>query len=1710
MTLDVAATETVQKQLARWSEELINLSRKNRLLYFPLAQASAMRLIAPDPSEILALLDKNKRPKKADGKDNRKGWYFFEPPTGAKPRKVKGKQAAGKAHDVPPEDAADSDDDDTADADEPHEATEAENSEAALAKAASRSGPTGDAALIDLARLIGNGKRPTLTSSIRDPRLLQQTLRSLNRRARAAFLDRAVWTLYLGVGVLKWIDPDTPKGSAEAFSPLLLIPVELIREGLREPLQLVRTDDGETTINPALSLKLESTFGVTLPTSEQAADMDIETLLDKVALAVDDRKDWSVSRDVVLSTFSFHRQTLYHDLTDNAAQIAEHPIIQSVTTGQPPRDGERFIALKEDALDEEAPAEKLLAILDADASQRQCIVAARDGYSFVIDGPPGTGKSQTISNIIAELVAQGQSVLFVSEKAAALDVVHKRLEAAELGPFCLELHNANTTRRELAERLRDRIATQPKPQRFFLDEDRSRLRQLLELLNGYTHALNEARPPLGQTIHDAIGEVCALQDLPEVAGNTRLVPQLTRDDYDMVLSNARVIANNWEPIALGNAFAWRGLRDHKLDTARRRQLTTDLNLARQSLGSLERLATSVAGDLGLSDGWSQSCEEVRGLIRLLKLLAGKPLIPASWLALDSLHVIEERIREREQQHLRWRALVKNLSEALSDRWAEIDAADALRFSDAQAALQGLPLRMRLQDSLTAADLTAIARFLESSVDTLTQARDDGGDIARVFRLPFDAVPIDRVIALTEVGRFIATTTPPEPGWLDPRLLPTLTHSTNLLRTRVDSLRKVRAELSGLFTEKILDVDLDAIAHRLREAAGSFWLRLGAQYRVDKRALSGCLTTGRVTSKVIDRLDDARAWKRLDGELEHETRERGRVLGDHYFRGEDTDFDELENALDVARRALDVVGLDFSLETQEALRYQISRGGQGDRHVYLIAKRAGDALSDWRTEAIRLLGPQATELARIPLSTAIEWCQRAIEPIRTLAELLARLDRWRGSTAAQSALGKATQLYGWRKEAHDLDTTLSDLRRDDEQLLGSLFRGLDTNWILVNETCRYARQIRNEADEPMTVAAAERMLLLKAEPDELQAGLEAWETKSSTIGDLFDRERRREMVDAFGNGFDRASDLLAELTGTMHLLDQWVAYVEAFNALDYVGLGGIVTACAENKYPGRTVEGLVKRAVLDRWLNDQIARDDRLLPFRERTREHFVERVDRFCELDRLHISLAASDVIARSNDRRSALASDGSPTAQAALNTITRQAERKTRHMPIRELLDKSRAVVQVMTPCFMMSPLTVSQFLPPDFTFDVVIFDEASQVRPADAVNCIYRGRRLIVAGDQKQLPPPTYFERMLEEGDDYVADEPETFESILDLCKSAASFPTLSLRWHYRSQHEHLIAFSNHLFYDDKLVTFPGAIDHGPDVGVHFHHVPHGRYQRGGSRDNPAEAEVVAERVLHHARNHPHLTIGVVAFSEAQADAIEQAIERKRAQHEELETLLMDDRLDGFFVKNLENVQGDERHIIIFSVGYGRDEEGNFPMIFGPLNEAGGERRLNVAITRAQRLVEVVSSITAADFPSRELKPGAEALRDYLDYAQRTTRKLDEWKRDTPSETPSPFEAEVARVIRELGHKVDLRVGAAGFRVDIGVRHPDRDGEFAIGVVCDGPMHHALKVARDRERLRMDVLQRLGWNLYRIWSPAWYRNPDIERQRLAAAIERACGTSD
>lgn len=548
----------------------------------------------------------------------------------------------------------------------------------------------------------------------------------------------------------------------------------------------------------------------------------------------------------------------------------------------------------------------------------------------------------------------------------------------------------------------------------------------------------------------------------------------------------------------------------------------------------------------------------------------------------------------------------------------------------------------------------------------------------------------------------------------------------------------------------------------------------------------------------------------------------------------------------------------------------------------------------------------------------------------------------------------------------------------------------------------------------------------------------------------------------------------------------------------LGLEPLVKSIEGGLIPVEEIETTFYAAYCAWWSAAIIGEDDILRTFS--TDEH-VDAIEKFRQVDAEYQKLTAAEIAARLSGK---VPGASQQNQTASWGTLRKEMQKKTRHKPVRQLVQEAPDALTALKPCLMMSPLSVAQYLPADHSpFDVVIFDEASQITVWDAVGALARGKQVIVAGDPKQMPPSNFFARSDDDPDGDVDVEGD-LESILDEMLGA-SIPQRTLNLHYRSRRESLIAFSNSRYYDNSLVTFPAPVN--PDQGVRLVR-PAGFYARGAARHNEGEAKaIVAEvvrRLTHPDSEISKASIGVVTFNSEQQTLIENLLDDARSKRPDIEWAFSQDTVaEPVFVKNLETVQGDERDIILFSVTYGPDQSGHVTMNFGPLNRSGGERRLNVALTRARSELVVFSTLDPKRIDLSRTQARAVAdLKHFLEYAEQGATALGAAVYGSKGDFESPFEAGVARALRAKGWTVHTQIGVSAYRVDLGVVHPDFPGVYLAGVECDGAMYHSSAFARERDKIRQSVLEGLGWTLFRVWSTDWWTHSAKALDKLDRAL--------
>lgn len=707
------------------------------------------------------------------------------------------------------------------------------------------------------------------------------------------------------------------------------------------------------------------------------------------------------------------------------------------------------------------------------------------------------------------------------------------------------------------------------------------------------------------------------------------------------------------------------------------------------------------------------------------------------------------------------------------------------------------------------------------------------------------------------------------------------------------------------------------------------------------------------------------------------------------------------------------------------------------------------------------------------------------------------------------IGRLIDLKGLRESARRYDLVLSNL--------GGAWQGLDTDpgsiealfaWAVTTKAAAAGLACHEKSESSWIDTLVSLIRQCASDPTARSAfGVEV----ARLVGTYESFGRAREALAALaetadewlglplGNGWlATAGNIVAEWEENAAKLQRWCDWRHIAAIAEELGIGPLVAGLTCGSISPEQISYAFELGYARWWIEQVVEHEE---PLRGFVAEQHNDAIARFAELDAKVTELAKQVVASQlctNIPLRTAFGRD------PEFGTLAREIQKRARHLPLRRLFAQMPTALVKLAPCIMMSPLSVAQFLPVEVkSFDVVIFDEASQIPVWDAIGAIGRGNRVVVVGDPKQLPPTAFFDRA---GDDYDDEaDLDDLESILDECL-AANIPYKRLAWHYRSRHESLIAFSNERYYDGRLVTFPSPVT--DDRAVRYVPVPGGVYERGSGRVNRAEARAVVQNVVQRlcdcATTGSRESVGIVTFNTEQQRLIESMLDQERRTRPELERFFSGAEHEPVFVKNLESVQGDERDVILFSVGYGPDASGRVSQNFGPLNKNGGPRRLNVAITRARSELVVFATLKPDQIElSRTKSAGVRDFKHFLEYAERGSRALAQAAAPLDSDTESPLEDAVKRSLEERGWTVHPQVGVAGFRVDFGIVHPDAPGRYLAGIECDGATYHRSATARDRDLLRERVLTGLGWRIHRVWSTDWWVDSERAAATLVAALE-------
>jgi very-short-patch-repair endonuclease len=1443
-------------------------------------------------------------------------------------------------------------------------------------------------------------------------------LTELYRGARTALQEGGSNTLFLAMGFLSWTRED--RAGQKYKAPLVLVPVSLERRSARSGFTMVLHDD-EPIFNPTLIEMLRQDFELGLGSLEQElprddSGLDISGVWKKVGHAIKDIPGWELNEDVVLSMFSFAKYLMWKDLSENADHLRQSPVVQHLL--DTPRDSfpSDTPFPEAESLDRDYSPTDVFCPLPSDSSQLAAVMAAAKGKDFVLIGPPGTGKSQTISNMIAQSIAQGRRVLFVSEKIAALDVVYRRLREIGLGEFCLELHSSKARKTDVLAQLQSAWEAKGHVDAVAWELEAQRLAGLRETLNIYVERLHR-RHRNGYAIYDAIGTVTSGIN---------------------------------EPVA---SLAWPSPDVHdRKDMLGIRELGDRLEVNAQAVG-YDQLAGNALSAVGQSE-WSTHWQQQF-------IQAARDVLPA--------------ILEVQQS---------------ADRFVELSRLPVTQYTP--TALEGLAI---LSNALPVAaghdwrfalrvDARAISSRLMEGCLWVEQHRDINSKLSPLWPSRVAAQVKEGIDLLRQRHLIHAELSP---AWPD-SVTEVLAQAVQLL----NQMEALKQQLNATYSDAIDATDVDLLSREWKEADESFWPKSW----LGKRRISALLAPMQTAEGELDNGRELATWVEI--------------------RSVRKAIDELElghECLAVWQGSKSLATrLTTAINLQEAVRLQKQSCPWIDENFQTVEEgQLGDELKAQlhRMRSLVRLDAQIQQLHDLSSSTEALWSGLSTDIDVLTAAVRFQTERReieeRGRLAEDHPSVEQGRCGNVLKNDIELLKVRSLIERDladlaDLRELTPVWSDLKTKLDVARRAVAFQGQIAvalaKLVQNPEEIAAYKAALqillgdgnaLLEPEGAITSAGIQLREK----LEILQKRSAQLTLAGHFTdtgvaeNAYLSLSDLRQNCEAVVSREPQlraWCAWRKVRDEAFAAGLGSIVQAMETGAVTSGKVRRVLEVNYARWWLNTTVDLDDVIRTFvsveHEQRIRDFRALDDKFTELtkDLLRARLCAD------------LPSQDSVSRSSEWGLLRHEMGKKTKHLPLRELITRAPDALTKLTPCLLMSPLSIAQYLPPACTpFDLVIFDEASQIPVWDAIGAMARGRQVVMVGDPKQLPPTSFFGRAESTADD--EDVEADLESILDECISA-NLPMRNLNWHYRSRHESLIAFSNQRYYQSKLVTFPSP--HTSDKAVRLCPVA-GVYDKGGSRTNLIEArslvaDLVARLKSPAFRESGH-TVGVVTFNGEQQKLIMDMLDDACRKDPSLESYFAESELEPVFVKNLESVQGDERDIIYFSTTYGKDAAGVMSMNFGPMNRPGGERRLNVAITRARQELVVFSTLRPEHIDlARTQSVGVRDLKHFLEFAERGPQALVEANLGSVGGFDSPFEEAVAAALAKKGWQIVTQIGVSSFRIDLGVVDPDAPGRFLAGVECDGATYHRSATARDRDKLREFVLRGLGWEIVRIWSTDWW----------------------
>ncbi len=1533
-------------------------------------------------------------------------------------------------------------------------------------------------------------------------------LSKIRAQANSAFDETGANILYLILGFLEWEDSK----SARHLAPLFTLPVKLERDkspangGVRRYSLSLQDDD--TFSNVTLQEKLWQDFDLQLPSIDEEQTPEayfsaVEQILQR------GKPEWKVRRQATLALLNFTKQAMYQDLDPNNwptdLSIEQHPIIRNLfSRAEETADANKSVQYAtEYNIDHiEHIHDQFPLIYDADSSQHSALIDAVNGKNLVIEGPPGTGKSQTITNLIAACLNSGKTVLFVAEKMAALNVVKDRLDQAGLGDFCLELHSHKTNKKALLHELVTKWEKQGSYRRAAqIHTDIQYYEKYKTQLLHYAELINQPWQGSGLSMHDILNRATRRRleltvspdDITLSLDNTRQLDVLTRAtllDQGKIMAEVFQEASAQSPTGILTGHYWYGVQKASFTADEERALTDALQAWNNALATLVEIYRSwqqdFAQDLAAMD--NNEMQHLLATVRQLPVLQGNEDFSINPVKLVQAQTdLSAFLQQYEQHHQQWEKLQHILPLDDIHRSEDIQPlVDTLTYLHSLCSDTGRTMREFVEGGKQAWSAQYAINELEKELARIRPQVPE--DIRYLFTAHMEsgrdlAIFVDMIEQL--------------PGNLWQYRSPVFNNSDlgvilEQLHALFKEIAPLHRRIAIIFNIEQLP-DADTLQNYQDILEDNSLLRfVSPQWRATKKTLSALLRRAKSNwQEVMDTLPDAIHYRQRLHEIERLIRSQPGLIA--LYQGVDTPIDQWMTLYNWYKNVRHTYSTGFN-----------SKAAVGTTLFTLERRLADDIRSIYHSqlrERFITIDRMLRETRRIfdqwPIPTAGQNTIDLNPLIDALKGHLPVLKRFRvsGEISLRILMQAIEQLQRRPAEAQRLEAEKQQLPLPSLWRFSPDYGQFDSAEVAAaRNTLAVCLAVQAH---PVVAAALSPETFSAARYTHLQT-LAARLTQN--LADNTQAEQRFLTLGAVDKTawLGDAADSVAIQTRNAKALSQprwlgtWAQYRAIRTRLSSDGLERLV-ACLENGILTATqLLPAIELAMYQRLAQEILTNHPEIQAFSGMSHNAAIQRF-RECDKQLLTLQQAQIAFHAAQKDIPQGVAT-GKVSGYSEIALIRHEYQKKTKHISIRNLLDRAPKSIAALKPCFMMSPLSVAQYLKPGhFQFDIVIMDEASQILPEDAIGAIARSARTnasaVIVGDPKQLPPTNFFQAALDgdgDGDGGVA--LQEMESILDAVIPDATFSTRRLTWHYRSRHESLIAFSNKHFYDEKLILFPSPMAESADLGIRYKRVD------GSCVDgrNKVEAEIIAQEAARILQQHPDESLGIVAMNSKQQEEIAIRFEQMLKDNPLLQKICDEkEKIAPVFIKNLENVQGDERDVILISMTYGPDKiGGRVYQRFGPINRDEGWRRLNVLFTRAKKRMHIISSMDATDIVvGSESKKGVVSLRAFLEYCE----KGHLYQAAITDRAPdSDFEIAVMETLAQYGYQCIPQVGVNGFFLDIAVKNPHRPGHFLMGIECDGATYHSAKSVRDRDRLRQEILENLGWEIHRIWSTDWFKNPE------------------